>query len=862
MPKLLLFLLLVGIALPAFAAKPVTVTQLEQVLVAAQGQPDTKVAEQLSELELTERLSEARRLRWEAELPGPESRQALMVLADMSAFLNLPAIDIPATPTPDLAEQQKMIALSAAFAKKTISRLPNFFATRETIRFKEDRGIFRDSYSLVPQPIHMVDRSKDTVLYRNGREVVDLTATERKKYGLATPGLTTSGVFGPILGMVLMDIAHGTLAWSHWEQGRTGQLAVFRYNIPMDKSHYEVELASVFQDRPGYHGEFAVDPANGDILRLTLESDLRPSDPISRSAILVEYGPVEIGGKTYICPLKNVSIETAKTESSPGTGQYGVIFHAGGQAGPPHLRTSLNDVAFERYHIFRADARVLTGDNEEPAADGSASSPAETAYAGSAAATDEKPLDAVAAEANTPPPAAPSSLPAAPAMVSTPAPQPAAPAIAVANPTAPEPIAPASTVPQPSAGTVPTPTFRVTSRIVYVDVVVRDRHGHVVRGLTQNDFKVSEEGTAQKIDFFRAFTHDSPTATSNPSPGALSAGPVPSNTSPENAVPDTINMILFDLLDTSPANQAYARTQMLKFLGTLPPGHKIALFVLADKLRMIQNVTGSSELLADAARQLLPKVNLLFESGAAQMQHADILGTLPGFATPGGEDNSVTADLVENLSVENFQHDQVRNNMVNNAFRALAQATAAFTGRKNLFWLAESFPLGAITTLQSFQPSLGSSAFRTDPSDDRAIAGSRIAVYPISVLGMETSGVDASLNGRTTAAGPDPGGPLAQNTLNQQSDTRDVLRGQMEDIAAETGGEAFVGTNDIAGALRKSLDAGENYYSLVYTPTNENWNGKFRKIQVKATHKGYSLSYRRGYFALPEPPASSAGTQR
>jgi VWFA-related protein len=92
-----------------------------------------------------------------------------------------------------------------------------------------------------------------------------------------------------------------------------------------------------------------------------------------------------------------------------------------------------------------------------------------------------------------------------------------------------------------------------------------------------------------------------------------------------------------------------------------------------------------------------------------------------------------------------------------------------------------------------------------------------------------------------------------------RSDARDLLRQQMENIAEQTGGEVFVGTNNIAGALQKSLDAGENYYSLVYTPTNEKWNGRVRRIKVKMTHRGYTLSYRRTYIALPEPFGSPGG---
>ncbi|HUX28846.1 MAG TPA: VWA domain-containing protein [Terracidiphilus sp.] len=884
MPKLLLIFLLAGTALPIFAAKRVTVEQLDQVLVAARGVPDGKIAEQLSGLELSERLSAARFSRWQAVLPGPQSRQSLLVLADESAFLLPPAAEIPATPRPSLAAQQQIIALAARFAKKTISRFPDFFAARQTLRFADTPADFRDSSKVIYQPLHLVNRSRDTVLYRKGREVVDLPAAERRKYGLGTPGLSTSGIFGPVLGMVLMDIAHGTLAWSHWEQGAAGPLVVFRYQIPRAESHYEVELSRYFQDRPAYHGEFSVDPASGAILRLTIEAELKPSDPIARSGILVEYGPVQIGGKTYICPLKSVSILLAPTAVSTSAllNRVDGFQDANKGALRQRMQTSLNDVAFAQYHVFRSESRVLAADNIEPAGDSPASETQQTQDTVSIAAS-ENPAEQSSAQSSAPQSPVTTSA-AEPAIA---APQPLAPATAVATATLSKLAAPLRHVPEPSTGTLPAPTIRVTSRIVYVDVVVRDRHGNIVRGLKQNDFKVSEDDHSQKIDYFRAFAYDDSTPTAQTSSSAPTARNAPTNTSAASTAPGTVNMILFDLLDTSLSNQAYARTQMLKFLADLPPGHKIALFILTDKLQMLQNVTGNSELLAEAARLLMPRAARLFQSNTQQMRSLDILGTLPSNMKDGSSETSFAMHLVEEMSYEQYHNGQMRNSIVNSAFHELAQATASYPGRKNLFWLSESFPLGVLSTVQAFHSPLGPPALITGLSNDLAASGTRIAIYPISLLGIETGGVTAAMNGTVAAGGTGAalagggvgggtmdvdtssgqpggatGGPRMPDTLGQQSGARVALTDQMESIAEQTGGEAFVGTNDIAGALRRGLDAGENYYSLVYAPTDHKWNGKLRKIHVEMKHKGYTLSYRKGYVALPDPPAASGKAQR
>jgi hypothetical protein len=98
-------------------------------------------------------------------------------------------------------------------------------------------------------------------------------------------------------------------------------------------------------------------------------------------------------------------------------------------------------------------------------------------------------------------------------------------------------------------------------------------------------------------------------------------------------------------------------------------------------------------------------------------------------------------------------------------------------------------------------------------------------------------------------------GDTNQNQFSARSD----LRFATNDLADQTGGEAFVGTNDFAGALRRSMLDGANYYTIAYRPSNDKWNGQFRKIHVELVGKSGSLDYRHGYFADPDthPPGDS-----
>jgi len=365
MRRLAVLILLAGMTLPAFAAKRVTVAQLEQVLAAARGKPDAEVAQQISDLELTERLSAEKLSQFKDGLPGDKAYQNLVILADRSAFLGPPASDIPAMPAPDFAEQRRIMSLAVGYITRTIPQLPNFFATRTTKHFEDTPLLQRATDSVAYQPLHFVRSSSETVLYRDGRETVD--AGPVKKTAAPDPGLTTWGVFGPILGTVVVDAARSKLSWSHWEKGSTGTEAVFSYAVPQAASHYEVnycctpkegEVESVnlepFRRISGYHGEITINPQDGTIVRLSVEADLSATDPITRAALLVEFGPVEIGGKTYVCPVRSVSMSVAQeVQYSKGQYQQPLEF-----AMRP-LKTMLNEVVFEQYHMFRADVRVL-----------------------------------------------------------------------------------------------------------------------------------------------------------------------------------------------------------------------------------------------------------------------------------------------------------------------------------------------------------------------------------------------------------------------------------------------------------------------------------------------------------------------
>ena len=196
MRSLAILLILAGLPCTALAAKRITVAQLEQTLTAAHSLQDAEVALQLSDLELTERLSTTNLDRLETGLPGEKSRQALMILADASAFLAPPAAEIPDQAAPDPATLRSILARTVNYVTQTLHQLPNFFADRVTRSFEDTPAVkmeigFGDiNPNAAYRAIHLVGDSKVTVSFHDGREVL-----EKTKLDPLVRNLETAGVF-------------------------------------------------------------------------------------------------------------------------------------------------------------------------------------------------------------------------------------------------------------------------------------------------------------------------------------------------------------------------------------------------------------------------------------------------------------------------------------------------------------------------------------------------------------------------------------------------------------------------------------------------------------------------------------------
>jgi VWFA-related protein len=400
------------------------------------------------------------------------------------------------------------------------------------------------------------------------------------------------------------------------------------------------------------------------------------------------------------------------------------------------------------------------------------------------------------------------------------------------------------------------PTFRASSRLVLVDVVATDKNGKFVHGLKASDFSVIEDGRPQRIAGFSA--HLTETVTNVPPKVQLPPNQYTnfSTQQPGHA----ISIVLLDMLNTPRMDQAYARKEMLKFLAAMPPGQTVALFALNSHLNMIQGFTTDSKILVAAAESLL-----LSSSGShlltTEEEHQNSEISAANLAAAAGRDPSqgAASGILNALGTEEDFQDDVRVRVTLEGIAALARAVAGYPGRKNLLWLSARFP------------------FRLDPEFNRPgqaryfygnsdavletaalLAASQTAVYPIDVVGLEVNGL--SISAPSTFTGVQQG--QIEGATNRQVTARWDRQEAMSDLARETGGRPFYGSNDFKSAMLRSLQEGSNYYTVAYVPANSKWDGEYRKIGVKIARGGVYARYRSGYYAVVAKEYSGNETEK
>jgi VWFA-related protein len=393
--------------------------------------------------------------------------------------------------------------------------------------------------------------------------------------------------------------------------------------------------------------------------------------------------------------------------------------------------------------------------------------------------------------------------------------------------------------------------LRVTARLVQVNVIVDDKHGHPITGLSPKDFSIVDSGKPQEIRVFTA--HSNLPVASSRTP--LLPDTYTNRPEEQNNIPASVTVILLDALNTEAAKQTIARHQVIQMLREIQPQEYVALYWLGNSLRILHDFTTDASSLGQALAA--------YESNSSrQLENSTIAD--PSFNNPNSSTPSGTNSERQAFRMAFDQH--VANQSTRDRVRATVAALVAISGhlgsrkgRKNLVWISSSFPI-----------SLGYDKFDLNWTNDtgedfshdvrraaRALADADIAVYPVDARGLLGSTITANDDDLDAHIG-DPTDADVHIPTRGAPETFDTMRL----LAERTGGKAFYGTNDISGAIRRVMNNSRVTYTLGYYPSTVKWDSSFHQIKVKVAASGAEVHARSGYFALPDSPLSTAKNDR
>jgi VWFA-related protein len=347
--------------------------------------------------------------------------------------------------------------------------------------------------------------------------------------------------------------------------------------------------------------------------------------------------------------------------------------------------------------------------------------------------------------------------------------------------------------------------LRLEVRRVPIDVVVTDKQGNPVRGLKKDDFVVKEDKKEQTILSFDYQDGSVPSYTPAKLPSLPANTFVNLPTEPERG---PLYVLYYDMVNTSMEDQMSAHQQILDFIDHAQPGSRFALFVNASGLHLIQGFTSDHALLHAA---------ILAKGPGPHLPDVFMYGSTYGWEDPG-------AAL--------------------HCLKFLAEYMNGIPGRKNLIWLASVFPIpvGPTITGNNSNTGVGGGFSSSTPQyldltyllsetikdTYSAMMRSQVALYPVDLAGIVTES--------------DPGDA--------------ITNGNYEDaIAAATGGHAYHNSNRVKVLLDEAVANGQSYYTLSYDPTNTNYDGSDRHVEVtlpNAKKADYTLSYRALYYGVTD----------
>jgi VWFA-related protein len=362
--------------------------------------------------------------------------------------------------------------------------------------------------------------------------------------------------------------------------------------------------------------------------------------------------------------------------------------------------------------------------------------------------------------------------------------------------------------------------IRVTSDLVLTNVVVRDKQGNLVRGLSQGDFSILEDGKPQRITSFDFENVDalvtagtaSPTVSGTAAPLKIIGSNQPVNK--QELKNHRLIVLFFDFsgMEEDDIDRAVSAAQ--KYVDKqMAPADLVAIVSLASSMRVDQDFTNDKTRLAAILRS--------YTSGEGQGFQGGDTGTAEGTPDTGG---SFVAD--------DSEYNQFNTDRKLQAIQSIAKSMSKIDQKKSIIYFSNGVSRSGIENQVELRAAVNTAV------------QSNVALYTLDVRGLQAfppggEAQSASLRGRSAYSGQS-----VLDQFNSNADSQETLT----TLAGDTGGRAFLDSNDLSGIFTAVQRDTSAYYVLGYRSNNPEMNGKFRRVKVTLKRSDLKLEYRPGYY--------------
>lgn len=365
-------------------------------------------------------------------------------------------------------------------------------------------------------------------------------------------------------------------------------------------------------------------------------------------------------------------------------------------------------------------------------------------------------------------------------------------------------------------------TITTTTQLVIETVNVTDKSGKEIEGLTQNDFTVTEDNVPQTIKFF-----DFQRIPDEPEPYP----PTPIDAKILNRFPSTkiapetpgdlkykdhrLIALYFDQTALPPADQIRAIDAAQKFISTQMTKSDLMAVMLYEggAVRVLQDFTGDRDRLSTIIQTIAAGEGQGLDETAADESAAD---TGAAFGQDDSEFNIFNTD--RQLS----------------ALQTAAKMLGQLSEKKMLLYFSSGIKLNGIDN-QAQLHATENAAIRAGVSFWPLDARGLVALAPLGNANQGTPGGAGMYNGNSAGA--------MIGNFQQSQDT-------LWSLASDTGGKAFLDSNDLVAGIVKAQKSVSSYYIIGYYTSNQNLDGKFRRVKITLNNNTVAkLDFRQGYFA-------------